>query len=328
MTKSKPIIYYQPLSNVEPQEIEWFWCPFMPFGSVTILEGDPGLGKSFLAMYLAAIVSTGGELPGGTKVRRGRVLYLAAEDDPAYTIRPRIDAMAGDAERIRIQADYAALDDIGLTRLGKEVRMHRPDLIIIDPLYAFVPSGADIYRPNEIRAFLVQLTKLAEETGAAILVIRHLRKAKGEKALYQGAGSIDVIGVARSALMVGLHPDDPERRVVVHHKHNLSARGESLAFRLPVSPDLRLPRLVWDGKVDLDADDLINGGSETTSLELVKGFLKEALKRGPKAAEEILQRAKAEGHASRTLDRAKKALGVQVRKNGKIWEWALPIRER
>src|SRR5215510_7562222 len=104
---------FQTLSEVEPQEINWLWPPLIPFGMVTIMEGDPGVGKSYLAMHIAAQLSIGGSLPGVEKLKRGRVLYCSAEDDPAFTIRPRIDAMGGDPERIRFQAKYSAFDDKG-----------------------------------------------------------------------------------------------------------------------------------------------------------------------------------------------------------------------
>jgi RecA-family ATPase len=102
---------YETLSKVKPEEIEWLWTPYIPFGMVTIMEGDPGIGKSYLAMHIAAQVTIGGELPGPQPLNRGRVLYLSAEDDPAYTIRPRIDAMGGNPRRFRFQASYSTFDD-------------------------------------------------------------------------------------------------------------------------------------------------------------------------------------------------------------------------
>jgi len=212
----KDIPHFTTLSDVEPEEIEWLWQPLIPRGMITIMEGDPGIGKSYLAMHIAAQVSSGGTLPGAERLKRGRVLYLSAEDDAAFTIRPRIDAMGGDPSRIRFQSRYSPFDDAGLTRLRREVNANGPHLIIIDPLYAYVPSSADMYKPDEIRALLLEIDEVAKLKNSAIVVIRHLTKGGRDKALYQGAGSIDVIGAARSALLVAVHPEDRELTVVAH----------------------------------------------------------------------------------------------------------------
>ena len=132
MTSKKKELFVD-LNTIDPKEVEWLWEPFIPFSMITIMEGDPGVGKSFLAMQLAAQISIGGELPEGQRLDRGRVLYLSAEDDAAYTIRPRIDAMGGDPSRIRVQGDFLSLDEKGLNALMREVRRKPPDLLILDP---------------------------------------------------------------------------------------------------------------------------------------------------------------------------------------------------
>ncbi len=176
------------LDTIDPKEVEWLWEPFIPFSMITIMEGDPGVGKSFLAMQLAVQVSIGGELPDGQKVGRGRVLYLSAEDDAAYTIRPRIDAMGGDPSRIRVQGDFLSLDENGLQALMREVKRKPPDLLILDPLFAYIPAGQDIYKPNVIRQLLSFLKDIAEAGETAVVIIRHLTKAKHDKAIYRGEG--------------------------------------------------------------------------------------------------------------------------------------------
>ena len=198
---------FKTLADVEPEEVEWFWEPFIPYRMLTIMEGDPGIGKSYVTMHIAALASTGGRLPNGERLARQSVLYFSVEDDPAFTIRPRIDAMGGDPDRIRFQAKYCPFDDRGLKEARREVKESKPGLIVIDPLYSYVPADTEIYRPNQIRQLLGELNDLAVQSNAAVLVIRHLTKAKHDKAIYQGAGSIDVIGVARSALLVGEDPD-------------------------------------------------------------------------------------------------------------------------
>jgi hypothetical protein len=267
-------------------------------------------------MHIAAQVSIGGTLPGVPKLRKGRVLYISAEDDPAYTIRPRIDAMGGDPQRIRIQADYTALDDDGLEQLMDEIRRKPPDLIIIDPLFAYVPSNADMYRPNVIRALLSELKEAAEYDETAILLVRHLTKAKRDKAIYQGSGSMDVIGAARSAFLVAQHPDDPDLKIVAHVKHNISERGQSWVYELVKQTEDGLPILKWVGTSNLTIDDLMgqDDGDRKSALDQAIDLLREELKDGPKLVATIEMKAQAKGIAKRTLDRARKELAVVPRK--------------
>ncbi len=319
----KPI--FGTLADVEPQELDWFWEPLIPFGMLTIMEGDPGIGKSFLTMHLAALISLGGALPNGQKVQKGRVLILSAEDDPSYTIRPRLDAMGCDAERIRYMAEYSPFDDDGLNALRTEVKKFEPHLIIVDPLFAFVPSASDMYKPNEIRGLLSQLGAVATECGAAMIVVRHLRKSNSGKAIYQGIGSIDVIGAARSALLVAVHPEDPELRIMAHLKHNLAPKGDSWVYELKVEGDGNIPVLRWHGKSQITVDDLQGAEpSGQNAQDAAMAFLREALKDGPKSATAVLAKAVSSGHAERTIDRARKAIGLKAKKVKDQWMWSLP----
>lgn len=313
------------LSDVKPQQVDFLWDPYIPSGMLTIMEGDPGIGKSYLTMYLAALLSKGGELPDGSRVRPGIVLCLSAEDDAAYTIRPRIDAMGGDPTKIRYLAEYSVFDDDGLQQMRDEVIKTQPALIIVDPLFAFVPSTVDIFKSNEIRKLLKDLSDVAMESDAAMIVVRHLRKSKGEKSIYQGVGSIDTIAAARSALLVGIDPEDPSLRVMTHLKHNLSAKGDSWAYELKVKREGSLPTLVWAGRSKLTADDLtgvspVNSSAVDDAIE----FLKSELAAGARPATSVTRKAQASGHSDRTIDRAKKVLGVRVKKGKDGWNWSLP----
>lgn len=325
MTDEKKELFVD-LSSIEPKEVEWFWEPLIPYGMVTIMEGDPGVGKSFLAMHLAALVSTGGKLPNGEKVDRGRVLYLSAEDDTAYTIRPRIDAMKGNAKRIRVQDDFLSLDDDGLRALMDEVRRKPPALMIIDPLFAYMPSGQDMYRPNVIRQLLSFLKEIAEMGDTAILIVRHLTKAKHDKAIYQGGGSMDVVGAARSAIRVAEHPDDPDTKVIVHIKHNIAPRGQSWAFELVTPEGAGQAHLEWIGPSDLTIEDLMGQGdaSRKSALDQAIDLLREELKDGPKPTSYILQKAKEQEIAKRTIDRARSEIGVISKKETSGWVLSLP----
>lgn len=313
--------FYAPLSDFESEKVEWLWPYYLGAGILTVMDGDPGVGKSFLAMQIAAQFSVGGSLPGISKVQRRRVLYLTREDDPAFTIRPRIDAMGGDASRIDVQAKFDPFDQNGMKRLWRWVKKHPPRLIVIDPLYSFVGADADIYRPNEIRQVLAELQEVANDNGAAILAIRHLRKMKSDKAIYQGAGAIDVIGVARCGLLVAEDPDDPGRKIIAHSKHNLSKRMESIAYRLVDQGEDEMPRFEWAGTSTLSADELTgaSSGSSTQPRSEAADFLKELLKDGPVGSKMVEEQAEERGISRRTLNRAKSDLGVVSKQRNREW---------
>jgi archaellum biogenesis ATPase FlaH len=313
------------LDTVDPKEVDWLWEPYIPFSMITIMEGDPGVGKSFLAMQLAVQVSIGGELPAGQKLRRGRVLYLSAEDDAAYTIRPRIDAMGGDPTRIRVQGDFLSLDDKGLQALMREVSRRPPDLLILDPLFAYIPSGQDMYRPNVIRQLLSFLKDIAEVGETAVLIIRHLTKAKHDKAIYRGGGSMDVIGAARSAFLVCEHPKDSSTKLIVHIKHNIAIRGQTQTYEI-FSKDGRMATLNWLEPSDITIDDLISpeGGARLSALDVAIQFLREYLKSGSEPTTKVEKEAAARDISEKTLERARRSLGVKSTKKGKEWYLSLP----
>lgn len=317
------------LGTIEPKEIEWLWEPFIPFSMITIMEGDPGVGKSYLAMHLAAQISVGGELPNGQKLAKGRVLYLSAEDDAAYTIRPRIDAMGGDVSKIRVQGDFLSLDEKGLAALMREVRRKPPDLLILDPLFAYVPSGQDMYKPNVIRQLLSFLKEIAEAGDTAVLIIRHLTKAKHDKAIYRGGGSMDVIGAARSAFLVCEHPNDSDTKLVVHIKHNIAPRGQTQTYELYAEEEGEMALLNWLGPSDITIDDLISPteGKRMSALDEAVQFLRVFLKNGPEPTTTVEKEAAARDISEKTLERARRSLGVRSSKVKSKWYLSLPDEE-
>ena len=279
MTKRKRT--FQPLSRFESREVEWFWEPYVPRGMITIMEGDPGEGKSFLAMQLAALVSVGGELPDGSRAEHGKVLYISAEDDPSYTIRPRVDAMGGNAGKIRVLVADLTLDTDGFDKLRAELDAHKIVLIIVDPLMAFMPHKTDVHRSNAVRPMLTAMKLIAEKYECAVIFVRHLTKMKHEKAIYQGGGSIDFIGAARSALLIASDPEHGGQKLMLHIKHNVGPRGQSWAYRLVGGEENGVPRLRWAGPSDVTIDDLVgaaNAGNQAPRNEAVE-FLRERLSR-------------------------------------------------
>lgn len=313
------------LSTVKRRKVQWLWRPYIPFGMLTILEGDPGLGKSFLSMYLASTISTGGRFPDGQRISQGNVLYISAEDDPSYTTGPRIDALGGDSERIRVLNGRIALDEDGLDTLRAELDEYEPEVIIIDPWVSFVPTDTPIKDSPAVRRLLDKIEAVAKDFGCAIILIRHLTKMKHDNALYQGGGTIDMIAAARSALRIGRHPERDDHRVMVHFKHNVGPRGSTWVYELALGePEDDIPRLRFVGTDDVSVEDLNSGVDRPRPKDAAEEFLKRELRNGPRKAKEMEALATEQGISKRTLDRARSRIGVNSAQKKSGWVWSLP----
>jgi putative DNA primase/helicase len=315
------------LADVAPQSVDWLWKPYLPLGKLALIEGDPGLGKSWLTCAIATAVSRGFGLPGLAVAEPRNVLLMSAEDGLADTIRPRLDSMGADAKKIFAINDPLTFDEAGLIRIEAALATYRPTLVIIDPLVAFIGARVDIHRANETRTVMAKLAGLAERYACAIVGVRHLRKSSSDRAIYRGAGSIDFTAACRSVLLVGADPNDKTRRAVVHIKSNLAAIGESIGF------DIDEHGFAWTGISDLTADDVLSPASnsqEASALDEAKEFLREMLATGPQLVSEIQKEAKSAGVNLRTLRRARESLAVQCNpsknSDGKVefWTYSLP----
>ena len=247
------------MSDVDPVEVEWVWHPYIPRGKLTLLEGDPGQDKSWITLAIATALSLGRGLPGQQVKSRppGRVLIMTAEDGLDDTVRPRLDAMGADVSRVYACESVDSFDEEGLNLLERRADDLRPDLIVVDPLVAYIGSRVDIHRANETRAVLARLAAIADQTPSAILAVRHLNKSSGGKAIYRGLGSIDFTATVRSVLLVGQDPEDTTNGgAVVHIKSNLAPKGQSLGYRLTPKDGF-----TWTGPSNLTADELL-GTSE------------------------------------------------------------------
>jgi hypothetical protein len=319
------------MADVAPEQVTWLWFPYVARGKLTLLEGDPGLGKSWLTCALACAVSRGQGLPGAEPFTPGTVLMLSAEDGLGDTLRPRLDAVGADVTRVFALAEPVTLDAAGLLRLEAAIIEHKPDLVIIDPLFAYTGGKVDIHRANECRAVSAPLAAIAERHGCAIVAVRHLGKSRGGgHALNAGIGSIDFTAAARSVLLVGRDPDDEQKRALVQTKNNLAPIGEAVGYKLEGG------QFFWTGASDLTAGRILAAESdegERTSITEAVEFLTTALSGGARDSKAVKDEARGVGISEATLRRAKARLKVQARKVGlpgshcQKWVWQLPGSE-
>lgn len=316
------------MADVEPQNVSWLWYPYIALGKFTIIEGDPGIGKSWLTCALACAVSRGQQLHGVEPLTPSNVLMLSAEDGLSDTLRPRLDAVGADVSRVYALNEHFNLDSSGRFKLEEAIIEYSPALVIIDPLFAFTESKVDIHRANESRAVSAPLADLAERYGCAMVAVRHLGKSRGGgHALNAGIGSIDFTAAARSVLLVGRDPDDEGQRAVVQIKNNLAPLGASIGFK--VEGD----RFDWTGVSDLTAARILASDSDNEGrgrIDEAIDFLRTMLTDGHQPTNDIKSAARQVGISNATLNRAKGRLGVRVKKVGQPgtdrqhWVWQLP----
>ena len=314
------------MADVAPEQVEWLWHPYIPFGKLTSVEGDPGVGKSWLTMALAAQLSRGAKLPGASRTAAPEtVLILTAEDGAGDTIRPRLDALGADVSKVHAITAPLAFNKEGAATLKAEiVRLHAA-LVIIDPIVAYLPDKTDMNSASAVRPVLARLARIAEETGAAIVFVRHLSKGAKDKPMYRGLGSIDFTAACRSVLMVGADPNDASKRVVAHAKSNLAQTGPSQAYTIKGG------RFAWAGRSSLSAEDLgapPPDADQRSAREEAQEFLLQTLADGPKPALDVFADADKQRISRASLRRAKGDLGVVAEKMPDHWEWSLPRSQR
>jgi len=315
------------MSEVEPEVVEWLWPPYIPTGKVTLLEGDPGVGKSWIGLAIATAVSLGKGLPGQAVNNPADVVLASAEDGLGDTIRPRLDGMHADVERVHAVDGALTLDDAGFLMLETVIASVQPALLIIDPLVAYLGGNLDLHRSNETRAVMARLARLATAHGLAVLAIRHLTKGGASRAIYRGLGSIDITAACRSALLAGCDPQNPASRGLVQIKSNLAPTGPAIGF------ELRDGGFYWTGESSLTAAVILASEDEpgASAGEEAADLLRDVLADGPVPAAEVWQEVSAAGLKDRTVKRAKARLGVRTfrrgepgRRGGGVWVWELP----
>ena len=345
--RTEPKLKLINMDSVEVEQVEWLLYPFIPYGKVTIIQGDPGEGKTTMVLQIIAKLTRGepilpvtdttkekrsdeadsentdsdveGNIQEQSSISPVNVIYQTAEDGLGDTIKPRLLAAGADCSKVLVIDD----SDLPLTmsdiRLEEAIVQTKAKMVVLDPIQGFLGAEVDMHRANEIRPLMKRVAVLAEKYHCAVILIGHMNKNSNGKSSYRGLGSIDFQAAARSVLIVGRVKDEPEVRVVCHTKSSLAPEGTSVAFRLDKNNGFE-----WIGEYDISADELLNGDGRGQKSRKAKEFLLEILANGGMTQKKIAEEAEAQGIKSKTLWNAKRELEIDSVKRGKQWYWMLP----
>lgn len=314
--------------KVESEKIAWLWKTRIPLGKVTVIAGDPGVGKSAMLIDIISRISRGAIFPDDERCPVGNCVIASAEDGLGDTLRPRLEA--ADADLSRVYAVKFVIDDEGrveplslvdhLSELDQMIKETSARLVMVDPFNAYLPSAkVNTYKDQDIRGVMSVLTDIAQANGCAIVLIAHLNKKEELSALYRVGGSIGVIAAARSALMVMKDEEDENLRIIATIKSNLSRPSQPLSYELKeVKP--WVVKIMWKGPVETDINkrSIKKRGDETSQ------FLIQLLTDGEVPVKQIFLEARQAGILGSSLRKSKEALGIKSKKIGDDWFWDLP----
>ena len=295
------------MSDVELTPVDWLWKPYLPFGKLSVLQGNPGEGKTYFAMHLAAACTNGKLLPNMERMEPFNVIYQTAEDGLGDTVKPRLIEAGADLDRVLVIDDSEVQLTLSDERIEKAIIENNARLVIIDPIQAYLGADVDMNRANEVRPIFMRLGQVAQRTGCAILLIGHLNKAAGMQSLQRGLGSIDIAAAVRSVMFIGKLKHDPTMRILTHEKSSLAPPGVSLAFSLGDESGFR-----WVGEYDITADEMLSGiePQRETKTQQAKDLICTLLAGGKQVLSEDIDKAALErGIPGRTVRDAKRELG-------------------
>ncbi len=339
--RSEPELKLINMESVKVEQIEWLLYPFIPFGKVTIIQGDPGEGKTTMVLQIIAKLTRGEPivlnlqsqkeaqkdneenlkqevLSQDNPIQPVNVIYQTAEDGLGDTIKPRLLAAGADCSRVLVIDDREQPLTMLDVRLEEAIMQTKARMVVLDPIQGFLGTDVDMHRANEIRPLMKRVAVLAEKYHCAIILIGHMNKNSNGKSSYRGLGSIDFQAAARSVLIVGRLKDEPETRVMCHVKSSLASEGKSVAFRLDKETGFQ-----WIGEYDISADDLLSGDARGQKSRIAKEFLLDILADGGMAQKKIEEEAGKQGIKRKTLRNAKQELEIDSVKRGNQWFWIL-----
>lgn len=312
------IEYY---SQVRARRVEWLWYPYIPYGKLTVIQGDPGEGKSTLILNIAALLSTGQPMPDGTPIDKPQtIIYQCAEDSVEDTIKPRLMMAGADCDKVA----FIIEDDESLTltddRIENAIKDTGARLFILDPIQAFIPPDSDMLSATKMRGTMRKLASVAEKYQCAIVLIGHMNKAAAGKNMYRGLGSIDIAAIARSILMVSRDEANPQIRYVFPIKSSLAPEGSAIGFRIGSDS-----KIEWIGKCDINTKRFEEDCEiKLSKTELAKRYILELLGEGEMLGRNVYAKLAELDIKSRTVENAKKELGIVTYRKGNAWYWKLP----
>jgi hypothetical protein len=332
----RPHVVAQRLRDVAPVDVRWLWQDRIPYGKLTLLVGDPSVGKSFLSLDIATRLSTGVGWPDRqcVPITPRNTVIVTAEDDLADTVRPRLDAAGANVDRITAvvgtkrrrdrKHEWLCLD-LDIPVLAEHVTAVEAGLLILDPITAYFSSKSDSHSNTDVRGVLGPLSDLAASTGCAVLAITHLNKGKAGRALYRAMGSLAFIAAARASWLLGRDPEHDSRRLFLPIKNNLVRDPSGLAFEIVDG------RLEWSpNRIDVDTDSVLADDGEQTSRARAGDWLVSVLAPGPVLVSHLRATAEVAHIGWRSIERAKTDLGVTSARSGGVggagsWSWKLPL---
>ncbi len=306
------------MQDIEVEDIEWLIYPFIPYGKITIIQGDPGEGKTTLVLQIIARLTKGEAIINEKAKQPINVIYQTAEDGLGDTIKPRLLSADADCSKVLVIDDKDTPLTMRDVRLEQAIVETKAKLVVLDPIQGFLGADVDMHRANKIRPVMKHIAELADKYKCAIILIGHMNKCSMGKSTYRGLGSIDFQAAARSVLIVGRIKDEPEIRVVCQTKSSLAPEAKSIAFRLSKENGFE-----WIGEYDVTADDLLSGTAKGTKKQAAIDFLEEFVLNGAKPQTEIMKLAKEKGFSEKTVRNAKDELKIKsIRKNN---QWYLSL---
>ena len=303
--------------EISEEKVGWLWKPYIAFGKITVIQGDPGNGKTTLALAIAALVSRRRQMPtGDAPAFIGNVIYQSGEDNPQDTIKPRLVACGADCSKIAfVEAD----GNLSPEMLEEAIIGTNSKFVVLDPLQAFLTEKQDISSTKNMRPILRDLGNVAARTGAAIVIIGHMNKGEKSKGIYRGLGSIDITAAARSVLLIGKRKNDPSTRFMTQIKNNLSSFGKAISFTIN-----DIGGVEFLGECDIVEEDLLSTTlPKQSKFEIAKQVVTALLADGDKKSNEIYDACLDAGVSGPTMQTVKKKLGIKSVHKPDDWYWTL-----
>ena len=314
--------YLKTYDQIQSRKVRWIWYPYIALGKITLLQGDPGDGKSTMMLNLIAELSRAGQLPNKMKITAPiRSLYQCSEDDACETIKPRLESFNANCSNVEFideeMVENLTLDD---EKIREAIVLFQPQLVVIDPLQSYIGEGCSIYTSSRARKLMHNLSIWATKYKCAIVLISHFTKNESAKDLYRGIGSIDVVAAARSVLQVESDADNPDMKRVKQVKNSLTPKGEDVFYELSRDVGFRWLDTVQKDTVKSEREK----NKPISKTEAAAVFIADRLQDGMLPANELLDLFKGMSLSDRSIRNAKKELGIKsVRKDGQ-WYWSLP----